>query len=85
MVSLGLVCMKFIQGIYDFGELPGGDVGVDFCGFGACVFQQFLDVAEAYSLFQRWVAKLLSEWCSTTQMHKTLNLNKVLGLFVYRL
>ena len=52
-IQWGLFWVQIVQGIFDFGECPGTDMGINLGGFQAGVAQDFLDVAEVDTLFQK--------------------------------
>jgi len=60
-MSWGLICVKIIEGVFDFGELFRTDVGIDLCGCYAGVPQDFLNVPEVNSLLKQMSCKTVSQ------------------------
>jgi len=56
-----LVWIEIVQGILNFSELFGANVGIYFGGFSAGVPQDLLDVAKVYYLFKEMGGKWMSE------------------------
>ena len=60
-IQWGLFWVYIIHGIFDFGELLGANMGIDFGGFQAGVAQYFLDVAEVDTLFQKVCGETMTQ------------------------
>ena len=58
---MGFIQLNIIKGIFYLGQVVGGDAGIDFCGFDACVAEKFLNISQVDSLFKEGGGKAVTK------------------------